>query len=341
MSGQASKQTQAVRAGVILVVFLGLIGLLLAYSFGKFDDRVPVVAKLDSAGGALEVGAEVKLDGVVVGKVRSIDPAEKGIELQLDMDPERVDRVPANVTVRVLPISIFGAAYVELLRPERAEGHVTAKTVLHQDTSSTTIELGDLLEETQALVDALGPAELATALETFASTLDGRGDDIGEMIETANRAVQRIEPLMPLIRQDLRLATVTATTISQMTPNMFTALRGLVSVSRTLIDKEKAFQEVLSGFSSASDGLKGVVKKNDKALREGIPYIRRVVSALYVARADVPRTFRAVTALATGALPALSFGPYMRIDANIRLRDEPNYGPGDCPTYAGLRGKGC
>lgn len=329
------------RAVAILGISLGLIGLLLAHSFGRFDDHVEVVARLDTAGGALEKGAEVKLDGVVVGEVRSIDPARDGVELRLDLDPDQAERVPANVTVRVLPISIFGAAYVELLRPARPKGQVTASTVLRQDTSATTIELGDLLEETQALVDALGPAELATALETFASTLDGRGDDIGMMIETADRAVARIEPLMPLIRQDLRLATVAAVTLSEITPNLFTALRGLVALSHTLIDREKAFGEVLAGFAEASDGVQRVVTENDRALRAGIPYIQRVVTALHLARADVPRTFVAVTALAAGALPALSFGPYMRIDADIRLRDERNYGPGDCPAYGGLRGRGC
>lgn len=337
----ASKNLQMARAGVVLVVSLGLIGLLLAHSFGRFDDKVEVVAALDTAGGALDTGAEVKLDGVVVGKVRSIDPAEDGIELALDLDPAQAERIPANATVRVLPISIFGAAYVELLRPEQPSGHVTAKTVLHQDTSATTIELGDLLEETEALVDALGPAELAQALDTFATTLRGRGEEIGTMLETADRAVGRIDPLMPLVREDLRLATVMAVTLSEMTPDLFTALEGLVRLSNTLIDREQAFQAVLAGFSEASVGIDELVGVNHKALAEGIPYIRRVVSALHASRADLPRTFAAVTALATGALPALSFGPYMRIHAEIRLADERNYSRADCPTYGGLRGKGC
>lgn len=337
----ASKNLQMARAGVVLVVSLGLIGLLLAHSFGRFDDKVEVVAALDTAGGALDTGAEVKLDGVVVGKVRSIDPAEDGIELALDLDPAQAERIPANATVRVLPISIFGAAYVELLRPKEPSGHVTAKTVLHQDTSATTIELGDLLEETEALVDALGPAELAQALDTFATTLRGRGEEIGVMLETADRAIGRIDPLMPLVREDLRLATVMAVTLSEMTPDLFTALAGLVRLSNTLIDREAAFQAVLAGFSEASVGIDELVRINDKALTEGIPYIRRVLTALHSARADLPRTFAAVTALATSALPALSFGPYMRIHAEIRLADERNYSRADCPSYGGLRGKGC
>ncbi|CAM3206370.1 MCE family protein [Nocardioides dubius] len=341
MRGAPSPRSQAVRGGVILLLCLVVIGLLLAKSFGRFDTVVPVVARLDSAGGALEVGAEVKLDGVVVGKVTSIEGTDEGVDLALALDPERADRVPSNVTVRVLPISIFGAAYVELLRPKKEKGQVRADAVLAQDTSSTTIELGDLLEDTQDLVDALGPAELATALETFASTLDGKGEQLGEMIDTANSAVARIDPLMPIFREDLRLATTVARTVSQMTPNLFTALDGAMAAGQMLIEREEEFREVLSGLVEASGEIDSVVTRNQAALALGIPYLRRVVSALYLARGDIPRTFAAVIALADGATPALSFGRYLRVDALVRLRDEREYTRQDCPSYGGLRGKGC
>lgn len=339
--GEASDRSKALRGGVILVALAVVVGLLLARSFGKFDDVVPATALLDTAGGALEVGAEVKLDGVVVGEVTSIEPAKQGVALDLEFAADQADKVPGNATVRVLPISIFGAAYVELLRPRSTEGVVEAGDTLHQDRSATTIELGDLLEDTEALVDALGPAELATALETFAATLDGKGDDIGTMIETANRAVQRIDPYVPLIRQDIRLLTTTMTTFAQITPNLFTALDGFMALGQTLVDMEEEFQGVLAGFSANSDSIQGLVEESGGALRTGVPLLRRVVSALYAGRGDIPRTFAAVIKLTDGAAPALSYGPYMRIDADLRLQDEREYGRGDCPTYGGLRGEGC
>ncbi len=218
---------------------------------------------------------------------------------------------------------------------------VTTNASLKQDASAETIELGDLLEETQALVDALGPAELATMLETFASTLDGKGDDIGSMIETANRAVSRIEPFMPLIRQDIRLATVVMSTFSKITPNLFTALDGVMAAGQTMIDMEKEFQSVLSGLTDVSGSIDNVVTHNQAALQYGLPYLRRVIHTLYMSRGDIPRTFAAVIALGTNGGEAFKFGPYMRIDADLRLTPESEYGPGDCPSYAGLRGRGC
>ncbi|HEY9565185.1 MAG TPA: MlaD family protein, partial [Nocardioides sp.] len=167
---RAPSVSPALRGGLILILCGVLLALLLAKSFGKFDTVVPGSVVLDTAGGALETGAEIKLEGVVVGEVSQIRPADDGVRLDLEFEPEQAKKVPANSTVRVLPVSIFGAAYVELLRPKSSTGVLTDDVVLKQDESATTVELGDLLEETQELVDALGPAELATMLETFAST---------------------------------------------------------------------------------------------------------------------------------------------------------------------------
>lgn len=341
MRGELSSRAMAIRGAAIFVALAVVVGLLLARSMGRFDETVPATAELEDAGGALAEGAEVKLDGVVVGEVAAIEPDEDGVRLELEFPPDKARKVPGNATVRVLPISIFGAAYVELLRPKAPEGAVTTDAVLREDRSAQTIELGDLLEDTQELVDALGPAELATMLETFASTLSGKGDDIGRMIETADRTVKRIQPLVPLIRQDMRLATTVMTTFSRITPNLFTALDGLMAAGQTLIDMEKEFQDVLSRLSGTSDGVERIVDGNRGALEAGLPLIRRVVHTLYLGRGDIPSTFAAVIALADGAEPALSYGPFMRIDADLRLQDEEEYGPGDCPTYLGLRGRGC
>src|SRR3546814_3217932 len=71
------------------------------------------------------------------------------------------------------------------------------------------------------------------------------------MIETSDWVLSRITPMMPLIRQDIRLATIVMSTFSRITPNLFTALDGIVAASRTMIDREKEFQAVLAGLSDA------------------------------------------------------------------------------------------
>src|SRR3546814_5781274 len=65
---RAPSVSPALRGGLILILCGVLLALLLAKSFGKFDTVVPGSVVLDTAGGALETGAEIKLEGVVVGE---------------------------------------------------------------------------------------------------------------------------------------------------------------------------------------------------------------------------------------------------------------------------------
>src|SRR3546814_20327747 len=92
---RAPSVSPALRGGLILILCGVLLALLLAKSFGKFDTVVPGSVVLDTAGGALETGAEIKLAGVVVGEVSQIRPADDGVRLDLEFEPEQAKTVPS------------------------------------------------------------------------------------------------------------------------------------------------------------------------------------------------------------------------------------------------------
>ncbi|HEY3014446.1 MAG TPA: MCE family protein [Nocardioides sp.] len=330
--------------GVIATVVAGaILALMLAYSAGSFSEKVPASVVMEDGGGAIQAGSDVKLRGVIVGKVKSVNtgPHDTGVRLDLELEPDQARKVPGNVTVRVLPVSIFGAAYVELVRPRAPRGEITAGAVLTPDASRTTVELQHLLDDTEDLVDALGPADLATMLNTFATALDGQGEVIGAMIDDADHVMAEVEPYVPLIRQDLRLATVVMTTFSRMAPNLFTALDGLMMAGQTMIDTEKQFTSFTTKTGAVLDGANQLISRYQAALEYGVPLIGRVVNALYLGRGDLPRVFAAVVALADRVGPAITPRGWVRIDGNLRTTKEDGYGPGDCPSYGGLNGRGC
>jgi len=330
--------------GVIATVVVGAIfALMLAYSAGTFSEKVPASVVMKDGGGAIQSGSDVKLGGVIVGKVKSVKtgPHDAGVRLDLELEPDQARKVPGNVTVRVLPVSIFGAAYVELVRPKAPRGEITAGAVLTPDASRTTVELQHLLDDTEKLVDALGPADLATMLNTFATALDGQGETIGAMIDNADHVMAEVEPYIPLIRQDLRLATVVMSTFSKMAPNLFTALDGLMMSGQTMIDTEKQFTSFMTKTGAVLDGANQLITDNKAALEYGVPLLGRVVNALYLGRGDLPRVFASVIALANGIGPAITPRGWVRTDVNVRTSKEAGYGPGDCPSYGGVSGRGC
>ncbi|MEV0274066.1 MCE family protein [Hamadaea sp. NPDC050747] len=74
-----------------------------------------VTLRTDHTGLQLSTGAEVKLLGVQVGEVREITANGASAELRLAIDPDQIARIPADVSARLLPKTLFGERYVELI----------------------------------------------------------------------------------------------------------------------------------------------------------------------------------------------------------------------------------
>ena len=78
---------------VLLVIFAVSIGLFA----GKFTETVPVTVISDRAGLVMNPDAKVKMRGVQVGSVKSIQYRPDGkAELQLDMDPSQMHLTPST-----------------------------------------------------------------------------------------------------------------------------------------------------------------------------------------------------------------------------------------------------
>ena len=106
-------------AGLGLVVaLLAVFGLSIALFGGKFTETVPVTVISERAGLVMNPDAKVKMRGVQVGTVKSIDYRPDGTAaLQLDMDPSQLHLIPSNVNVDIASSTVFGAKFVQLEAP--------------------------------------------------------------------------------------------------------------------------------------------------------------------------------------------------------------------------------
>jgi phospholipid/cholesterol/gamma-HCH transport system substrate-binding protein len=118
------------------LVLLAVIGVFLfattaAFS-GTFRSYVPVTLTSDRAGLVLETNAKVMLRGVQVGRVGEIAPGKNMATLKLEIDPDQVRYIPANVQAKISATTAFGAKFVELSYPKNpSPARLTAGSVLH------------------------------------------------------------------------------------------------------------------------------------------------------------------------------------------------------------------
>src|SRR3954468_19385868 len=105
------------------VAFLAVVALLLGLTIAVYNKSLPwqatdqVVLEADRAGNQLVVPADVKLDGVLVGRVSGVSTEGETARLRLDISKDRINQIPSNVVARILPKTLFGEKFVQLVIP--------------------------------------------------------------------------------------------------------------------------------------------------------------------------------------------------------------------------------
>ncbi|WP_459979968.1 MlaD family protein, partial [Mycobacterium avium] len=103
-----------------LILFGAITGLVVLTVAAFNRDLRPyarVTLTADRSGLIMEPGAKVKLRGVQVGRVTSIHSGDP-VTLRLELYPEQLQYIPANVTAQITATTAFGGKYVDLQIPE-------------------------------------------------------------------------------------------------------------------------------------------------------------------------------------------------------------------------------
>src|SRR5271157_6451879 len=92
-----------------IVVILAIIAIAATLFRGGFTSTVPVTVLSPRAGLVMNPDAKVKMRGVQVGKVDSIESRPNGqAVLHLAMQPADMHLIPANVLVDITAPTVFG-----------------------------------------------------------------------------------------------------------------------------------------------------------------------------------------------------------------------------------------
>ncbi|SES49922.1 virulence factor Mce family protein, partial [Pedococcus cremeus] len=155
------------------VAFLLVIALLMGLSVASFrhvfTDVVMVSLRTDRIGSQLQTSSDVKLRGLVVGEVRDIRTTGKGAVLSLALKPGMVPQIPADVSARLLPKTLFGERYVDLVvAPGSRTRPIADGDVIPQDRTAVAIELERVFDDLLPLLRTVQPEKLSATLNALA-----------------------------------------------------------------------------------------------------------------------------------------------------------------------------
>ncbi len=217
----------------------------------SFTDYDEVELETSSIGLSLPTRADVKIRGVQVGEVLDAKSEGDRAVLVLGLYPDQVDTIPANVTARIEPKTLFGEKYVALQVPDQPDSRaIRAGDRITQTVVATEVE--EALNDLYPLLRTVEPIQLNNTLTAVATALEGRGEALGDSLDTLDGYLKRMNPQLPELVEDIRLAGDTASIYNEVIPELASILRNTVTTTGTLEEREEKLNKLFNDVSKFS-----------------------------------------------------------------------------------------
>lgn len=332
------------RLRVYGVVFLAVLALLLSLSVAvyrqAFTPVVRVRLEADSLGNQLDPRADVKLRGLLVGEVRAVHSDGTKATLDLALKPEYVAYIPADVHARLLPKTLFGEKFVDLVAPASSSVRpIRAGDVITQDRTRVGIELQQLMNDLLPLLRAVQPAKLNATLSAFATALEGRGDRIGDNLTRVEAYLRRLNPHLPALTADITRLAQVAGIYGDAAPDLMSILRNTVTTSRTIVEqKDRLASALKTTATAAGTGQDFLAANGDRLITLG--RVSRPTLSLFARYAPEYPCLLAGLVQEEEASEQAFRGGRMHITLEA-VRQQGAYEPGEYPQYRERSGPNC
>ena len=252
----------------IIVVFFLLALSVLIYN-RTFQSWVPVKLAVSSAGEQLNKDADVKLHGLIIGRVNSQKLVDDHVLLTLAISPSQFGHIPANVEARILPKTLFGEKYVDLVIPPGQAldvSHIRRNAVIPEDRSKAALELGQVFDNLVPLLTAVQPAQLNSTLNALATALENRGNALGQDLASFDQYLKGFNQNLPTLQADLGLFADFNKTFADAAPYLTDYLHASATTSRTIVERQQAILTFLRGSAGFADTAASLLRTNEQRL---------------------------------------------------------------------------
>lgn len=266
-------------AAVMVLGLVAIIVVALTMFVGGFTKSEPVTITSSRAGLVMDPDAKVKLRGVEVGRVASIDEVDGQARLKLDMDPSQLHFIPSNSTVEIKSTTVFGAKYVNFVPPaDPSPKSLQPGSVIGAE--SVTVEFNTLFQNLSTLLQQIEPEKLNATLGAISSALGGRGDELGELLTETDSYLQKMNPVLPQLKNDLTAADTVTNTYADVTPNLMTLLDNLTATSGSVVEERDNLRMTLENAVALANSGNQLLTDNEADLTRALALLEPTTALL-------------------------------------------------------------
>lgn len=326
------------------LLIVGIVGTAVLTDLAFNRDLQPyarITLTSDRAGLVMEPNAKVKFRGVQIGRVSSIS-SDTPVKLELELYPNQLQYIPANVGAQIVAPTLFGAKYVDLIDPSQpSRGRLAAGAVLVS--RNVTLEVNTVFQNLMDLLHQVDVPKLNAILSALSDGFRGRGEAIGEATTGFNQVLLAINPRSDTIQQDFRAIKAFSDTYGVAAPDIVTVLDALSTTSSTISNNAKALDSLLLNVIGLSRSGINLIGPNRDNLVHGINVLEPTTRLLMKYNPEL-------TCMLVGAqvlLDKYKYGDVLGgngrtgiLDAGLMFGDDPYRYPENLPVIGAKGGPG-
>ncbi|MFD7072747.1 MCE family protein [Nocardioides sp. NPDC059952] len=321
------------------VVYCLVLALLVTLCVGIYRKAMPwqrtaeVTLVAARAGLGLNPQSDVKFQGVLVGQVSAVHPRPDGVRVDLAIEKDKLALIPASVSPRVVPKTLFGDKFVDLVgSPDPGPSRLRSGQELR--VSQVAVEVSDLFSRLEPILAAVDPAKLSTVLSVIAEVLHGRGGQIAATLDRTREFLEQVDPHLPTLVADLRSLGRTADVYAEGADDLGTILTSAAGLSQDLlVPRQRTFDQMLDQVTGVSKQTSDLLDTSGDTLVKVSGRLEPVTELLEEYSSVLGCTITGTRIVDTLANEVMgSRGPYVSLTIDMLTDQAPYTYPDDLPT---------
>ncbi|MDH6196143.1 phospholipid/cholesterol/gamma-HCH transport system substrate-binding protein [Mycobacterium frederiksbergense] len=215
-------------------------------------------------------GDEVRVVGVPVGRIDSIEPRPSDVKITMSVD--RNVKIPADAKALIISPNLVAARFIQLT-PAYTEGEVMAEGgSIGLDRTGVPVEWDEVKEQLSALSAQLGPQQgsvqgpLSEFVNQAAATFDGNGDSFRNALRELSQTAGRLGDSRTDLFGTIKNLQILVDALSNSNEQIVQFTNHVSSVSQVLADSSSGLDNTLSTLNQALSDVRGFLNQNNDAL---------------------------------------------------------------------------
>ena len=291
-------------------ISLAVIAAMLVLAFKAGD--LPVIGGGDtykasfSEAGGLKPNDEVRIAGVRVGKVESVELAGDKVDVTFKVDTD--SRFGAETGAQIKVKTILGAMYLALL-PE-GEGQLKEGSTIPVERTMSPYNVVDVFEGLAERSGSIKVDQLSKALDTMAELTKNTPEEFRSALQGVSALSRNVAEKDAELEELLGNLRKVSQVLGDRKEDIITLMRDGDVLFRALVARREAISNLLDATSQLSKQLTGLVRDSRADLKPALDQLEGVLDLLNANRENLDRSLRLMAPFYRVFANTLGNGPW-------------------------------